>query len=133
METCRGDHNTTNARLSELGATPAAQVSGGKIPPSSTKEKGRCKSTVTSAQHFPPSGSPQTAKQHATPGTGGPSEVDSSELSSQAPRLQRNFPPACPKDCFARLETVLFLFFYILKLGFSPLCLILCGLLARFG
>ena len=67
------DYNTTSARLSTLGATPAVQVSGGKIPPSSNKEMGHCRSSVTSAHHLPPSGSPQTARLLASPGKGDPS------------------------------------------------------------
>ena len=33
------DHSTSSARLSKLGATPGAQVSGGHIRPSTNKEK----------------------------------------------------------------------------------------------
>ena len=74
--------HTTSAGLSKLGATPAAQVSGGQIPPSANKEKGHC----TSAHHVPPSGSPQTTRQLVSPGKGNPSNDDSSELSSQTPQ-----------------------------------------------
>ena len=35
-------HYHTSARLPRLGATPAAQVSGGQIPPSTNKEKRHC-------------------------------------------------------------------------------------------
>ena len=88
--------DSTSARQSKLGATPAAQVSGGQIPPSAKKEKGHCESSL---QHIilPPSSKPQTAR-HLTPLTGDQLKDDSSELSSQAPRLQGNCPPARPND-----------------------------------
>ena len=88
------DYNTTNARLSKLGATPAAQASGKQIP-SSAKGNKHCQSKVTSAPPFPSFGDPQTASHPASPGTSDPSD-DSSELCSQAPRLEKNFPLACP-------------------------------------
>ena len=82
MATCRSDYNTTSAELSHLVATPAAQVSGGQSPPSANNEKkGHCCTTVTSARHFPPSGSPQTARHLAPPGKRDPSKDDSSVLS----------------------------------------------------
>ena len=46
------DYNTTSARLAGLGATPAAQVSGGHIPPSRRKKR-HCWSTVPAAHHVP--------------------------------------------------------------------------------
>ena len=63
------NYNTTSARLSELGATPAAQVSGGKLLPLQHKEKGHCQSLVTSAHHFLPPSSPQTVWHLTFPGT----------------------------------------------------------------
>ena len=63
-------------------------------------EKSTADAHITSAHHVPPSGSPQTAKQLTSPGTGDPLTSDSLELSLQVPRLQGNFPRACP-NCFA--------------------------------
>ena len=62
------DYNTTSARLSKRGATPAAQVSGGQIPPTAKQGKGHCQTSVTSAHHFPTSRSLQTTRQCASPG-----------------------------------------------------------------
>ena len=47
---CRTNYNTTNARLSKLGATPAAQVSGGQIPPPPSKT--RKKGALVKLRHF---------------------------------------------------------------------------------
>ena len=95
------DYNAASAALSKHGATPAAQVSGGQIPPSANKEKKRAllKQSHFSASFLPPSSSPKTTKQPASPGSRGPS-TDSSELSSQGPCLHGNLTPACP-NCFA--------------------------------
>ena len=47
------DHNTTSARLSTLGATPAAQVSGGQTPPSANQDTRHCQSSAASPPHLP--------------------------------------------------------------------------------
>ena len=87
---CLG-YDTTSARMSKLGATPAAQVSGDQIHPSTTREKGTAKAQWP--QHsisHPPSSSPQTTN-HLTP-------------SLPAPRLQGNFHQACPARPVPPLE-----------------------------
>ena len=45
------DHNTASARLSKLGAAPAAQVSGGQIPPSTKEGKTRHHQNMAAAVH----------------------------------------------------------------------------------
>ena len=98
METCRSEYNTTSARQSKLGATPAAQVSA-RVTDSYLFKQGTKVLPQQSLQQeiFTPSGSSQSTRQPASPGTRDPSKDDSSELSSQAPRLQGDFPRACPK------------------------------------
>ena len=63
------EHHTTSAKLSKLGATPAAQVSGGQGPPSAKQVNGHCKSSFGSAHHLPPSSNSQTARHLTSPGT----------------------------------------------------------------
>ena len=75
------DYNTTSARLSKLGAT---------LEDSSPAKQGK------KGTHLP--AGPQTTRHLTSPGTGDPLKDDNSELSSQALRLQGNFPPACPND-----------------------------------
>ena len=45
------DHNTASARLSKLGAAPAAQVSGGQIPPSTKEGKTRHHQNMDASVH----------------------------------------------------------------------------------
>ena len=67
------DYNATDGRLSKLGATPAAHVSGGQIPPSSNKEKGTAaaKSLQRIIAHLP--AVHRLSRQLASPGKGGAS------------------------------------------------------------
>ena len=52
------DYNTASAGLSQLGATPAAQVSGGTFPPSSNQKKKPLLKHSYISTSFPPSSSP---------------------------------------------------------------------------
>ena len=65
--------------------------------PQQDKEKEPAKAQSTSAHHFPPSGSPQTASHLTFPGTRDPFKDDRPELSSQAPRPRGNFSPIMPE------------------------------------
>ena len=56
----------------KLVVSPAAQVSGGQIPPAAKKDK-HCCSLATSAHHFPPSNRPQLTRLLASPDKGDPS------------------------------------------------------------
>ena len=84
------DHNTTSARLSKLGATPAAQVSGGQTPPSANQETRHCQSSAASPPHLSTFRQSQTTRQRASPGKRDPTKDDSPALSLPAPRLQGN-------------------------------------------
>ena len=50
---------------------------------------------VRVSNHMP--GTPHTARHLASPGTGDTSKDGSSELSSQVPCTEGNFPPVCPR------------------------------------
>ena len=93
------DQNTPSARLSKLNATPAVEVSGGQIPPSTNKKRSTSTSSAISAHHFPPSGSPQTTKQRASP-----LWCPSSKISQRTPEQRDTATPCSPHQ--AQCHTV---------------------------
>ena len=82
-------YNTASARLSELGAARAAEVSGGQLPPSTEQRKTSITQARPRQSTFPNSGSPRNgqmtctaATRRAPLGKRDPSKDDSSALST---------------------------------------------------